>query len=193
MAIWLLASRAVIHNGCTTGIEAYLLDVPAVAYRSVDHDIDINRLPNDLSYESRSFDELASYIQRILAGEIGPADGDARCAVMDGYLEARVGPLASERIVSVLDAAVAQGAGPSRPVLADRTRGWYRATKRRTGKAIKARIPGSKNSPAFQRHRYPGLSIDELVQRVERFQNLLDAPQSLSVSMVSEHIYRIAS
>jgi surface carbohydrate biosynthesis protein len=193
VVIWLLASRAVIHNGCTTGIEAYLLDVPALAYLPVDDDIDINRLPNDLSYESRSFDELADYLRRILGGEIGPADDDTRRALMDGYLEARDGPLASERIISVLDAAVAQGAGPSRPLLTDRVRGWYRATKRRTKKAINARVPGSRNSPAFQRHRYPGVSLDELVRRVDRFQNLLRDPQPLSVSMVSEHIYRIAS
>ena len=52
----------------------------------------------------------------------------ARRAVMDEYLEARDGPLASERIISVIDAAIAEGAGPSRPALADRARGWYHAT-----------------------------------------------------------------
>ncbi|MGB5179813.1 MAG: surface carbohydrate biosynthesis protein [Gammaproteobacteria bacterium] len=193
VVIWLLASRAVIHNGCTTGIEAYLLDVPALAYLPVDHDIDINRLPNDLGYECRSFDELASYIRRILSGEIGPADGDARCAIMDGYLEARNGPLASERIISVLDAALAQGAGPSRPAFTQRARGWYRATKRRVKKAINSRTPGSRNSPAFHRHRYPGISLEELVRRVNRFQGLLQDSQPLSVCMVSDHIYSIAA
>jgi hypothetical protein len=192
VVIWLLASRAVIHNGCTTGIEAYLLDVPALAYLPVDHDLDINRLPNDLSYESRSFDELASYIRRILSGEIGPADDDSRCAVMDEYLEARDGPLASERIISVIDAAIAEGAGPSRPALAERARGWYHATRRRAKKAINSRVPGSRNSPGFQRQRYPGLSLHELERRVDRFQRLLHDPQPLSVSMVSDHIYRIA-
>lgn len=191
VTIWLLASRAVIHNGCTTGIEAYMLDVAAIAYRPVNHDIHINRLPNDLGYESRSFDELANYVQRVIGDKIGPAGGDARRALMDGYLVARNGPLASERIISVLDAAIAQGAGPSRPALAERARGWYRARKRRTKQAMKARVPGSKYSLAFQRHLYPGLSLDELVRRVDRFQSLLNDPHSLSVSMVSERIYRI--
>lgn len=193
VANWLMASRALIHNGCTTGIEAYLLDVPALAYRPVDHDIQINRLPNDLGYESRSFDELASYIRQILGGEIGPAGGDARRALMDEYLVARDGPLASERIISALDAAIAQGAGPSKPALTERARGWYRANKRRTKKAIMAHVPGSKNSPAYRRHLYPGLSLDELLRRVDRFQSLLNDPQALTVSMVSEHIYRITS
>jgi len=193
VAIWLLASRAVIHNGCTTGIEAYLLDVPAVAYLPVDHDIDINRLPNDLSYISRSFDELAEWIQRIVKDEIGPPGGETRRSVMDAYLEARDGPLASERIISVLDGAIAQGAGPASPAFTERARGWYRANRRRLKKAINARKPGSKNSPAFQRHRYPGLSQDELIRRVKRLQSLLKDPEPLSVSLVSDHIYCIAS
>jgi len=193
VAIWLMASRILIHNGCTTGIEAYLLDVPALAYRPLEHDIHINRLPNDLGYECHSFDELSSYMQRILGGKIGPAGGDARRAVIDGYLVARDGPLASERIISVLDAAIAQGAGPSKPALSERARGWYRANKQNAKKSIMTHIPGSKYSPAYKRHLYPGLSLDELVRRVNRFQRLLNDPQPLSVSMVSEHIYRIAS
>jgi surface carbohydrate biosynthesis protein len=32
---WLAASRALIHNGCTTGIEAFIMQKPALAYRPV--------------------------------------------------------------------------------------------------------------------------------------------------------------
>ena len=33
---WLLAARALIHNGCTTGVEAFVMRIPAFTYRPVD-------------------------------------------------------------------------------------------------------------------------------------------------------------
>jgi hypothetical protein len=35
VAPWLLACRALIHDGCTTGIEAYFGDVPVINYKSI--------------------------------------------------------------------------------------------------------------------------------------------------------------
>ncbi len=31
---WLMATEAVLHNGCTTGLEAFVLGVPAISYRA---------------------------------------------------------------------------------------------------------------------------------------------------------------
>jgi len=35
---WLMATRALIHNGCTTGVEAYAMGVPAISYRATVND-----------------------------------------------------------------------------------------------------------------------------------------------------------
>ncbi|MDX1269869.1 MAG: hypothetical protein R3311_21055, partial [Oceanisphaera sp.] len=74
---WLMATKAVVHNGCTTGLEAYMLQVPAVSYRAAvdDHyDMGFYRLPNLVSHQCFSPDELRQTIGRILAGELGAAD-----------------------------------------------------------------------------------------------------------------------
>ena len=58
---WLMATKAVIHNGCTTGVEAYVMDVPAISYRpSVNEDYDdgFYRLPNKISHQSFDFEQL---------------------------------------------------------------------------------------------------------------------------------------
>ena len=36
---WLRASKALVHNGCTSSVEAYAMGVPAVSYRAVQNDI----------------------------------------------------------------------------------------------------------------------------------------------------------
>ena len=45
-APWLLAAEVVIHNGCTTGLEAYLLDRPVICYQPVIHPLYDLELPN---------------------------------------------------------------------------------------------------------------------------------------------------
>jgi len=75
---WILASQAVIHNGCTTGVEAYVLGVAAISYRPTVndyYDLGFYRLPNLLSYQCFDFEELRGTLGDILAGRLGPPDG----------------------------------------------------------------------------------------------------------------------
>jgi hypothetical protein len=52
-------------------------------------------------------------------------------------------------------------------------------------------LPGSHNRPEFQRHRYPGLPLAEVSERLVRFQRLLDDRTRLAVEPVTATIYRI--
>ncbi|ASF38027.1 hypothetical protein CEH05_02470 [Halobacillus halophilus] len=59
---WILASRLVIHNGCTTGIEAALLGKPVISYmpfKSGKYDVD---LPNEVSLIASTEKDLFSFI-----------------------------------------------------------------------------------------------------------------------------------
>jgi surface carbohydrate biosynthesis protein len=88
---WLVATRALIHNSCTTGVEAYVMGVPAISYRAAVneyYDYGFYRLPNLLSHECFDFKELRVTLERILNGELGTADGDERKALIDHYLTA---------------------------------------------------------------------------------------------------------
>ena len=57
---WLMATRAVIHNGCTTGVEAYVMGVLAISYRTTVNDFydhGFYRLPNLFSHHCFDFEE----------------------------------------------------------------------------------------------------------------------------------------
>jgi surface carbohydrate biosynthesis protein len=65
---WLLAARALVHNSCTTGVEAYVMRVPAVTYRaSVNetYDFGFYRLPNLISHTSFNIEELKATLKKI--------------------------------------------------------------------------------------------------------------------------------
>lgn len=59
---WILSSDLLIHNGCSTAIEALLLDVPCVCYRPIlSEECDVV-LPNSVSYNVFDIDDLCKFI-----------------------------------------------------------------------------------------------------------------------------------
>jgi surface carbohydrate biosynthesis protein len=191
---WLLAARAVIHNGCTTGVEAYLVGTPALSYRASineTYDNGFYRLPNRMSHQCFSFEELEALLHKILEGDIRAADGDERKRLADDHLEAQSGPLACERIVDVLEVIEARqresnANGPYRSL-----QSWMVKHALHVAKGIKSHLPGHHNRPEFQRHRYPGISPAEVQERLHRFLELLGSRLKVRVEPISDVLVRI--
>ncbi|UCE55185.1 MAG: hypothetical protein JSV31_07015, partial [Desulfobacterales bacterium] len=160
---WLMAAKALVHNGCTTGVEAYAMGAPAISYRatiSEDYDYGFYRLPNLLSHQCFNFEQLRETIANILAGKLGAADGDERKALVDQYLAALDGPLACERMLDVVEMMVEGRPELPKPHALNRLYGRSLATGRTLVKRCKSYLPGSHNKPKFQRHRYPEISLE---------------------------------
>jgi surface carbohydrate biosynthesis protein len=191
---WLAASRALIHNGCTTGIEAFIMQKPALAYRPVTADVFDLALPNELSRQCFSLDELRDSLREVLHENAGCGHTDAQRRLIDRHLAAREGELAADRIVDVLEQRSAAGGSAPRPSAGRYLRGWFAATQRSLVKRhIKARVPQHRNNPDYQRNRYQGISPDELGERIERLGRCLGRFGGLRAEPVAEHIYRIAA
>jgi surface carbohydrate biosynthesis protein len=191
---WLLSAKALIHNGCTTGVEAFELRVPALSYRvtvNETYDAGFYRLPNTLSHNCFSFDELRDTLQRILEGTLGAPDGENRRALVRHHLAAQDGPLACERVVDVLEQIASDQARPMSQHVVRRCERWLTSQGLHGVRSVKSMLPGSHNRPEFQRHRYPGLPLAEVSERLVRFQRLLDDRTRLAVEPVTATIYRI--
>ena len=193
---WIMAARALVHNSCTTGIEAYIMGVPAVSYmatRDEYYDLGYYKLPNRMSHQCSSFAELRKTLGKIFAGELGAANGNERKELLEYYLTAQEGRLACERIVDVLEGIVGGRTGLPAPALKEQLIGRYRANWRRFVKWYKSFAPGSKYRPEFQRHRYPGLTMDQLRERLAYFQQVLNDNTELKTEQISEYIFRISA
>lgn len=192
---WLLAAEVLIHNGCTTGVEAYALDVPAVAYRARSnerYDRDFHDLPNQLSYECFNLEELEDRLRKILAGEPGRTNGSRRKDLMQHHLAATEGPIASERIVNVLDQITDEIRRMPQPTAADHLATWVWAHRRRIKKRFKGyRKNMSHNKADFLKHRYPKIPLNEMQKRVSRFQQLLGFDGNLTVTPFANQFFRI--
>jgi surface carbohydrate biosynthesis protein len=191
---WLMAAKTLIHNGCTTGVEAFVMRVPAISYRPTVndyYDYGFYELPNRLSHQCFDFEGLRATLERVLAGELGATNGNERQSLIDHYLAARSGPLACERIVDVLEEITTGRSRLPEPTLKARVDGCFRATTRRLIKRFLSYLPGSHYRPEFHRHRYPGISLDEVHDRVLRLKQALGDSKELEVDQISEEIFQI--
>lgn len=102
IAPWLLASSCVVHNGCTTAVEAKVMGRPALAYLPVvDPDVDIF-LPNAVSEVFSDVNALGRRMREILDGRTGAASDAATSLMLNEHIAALDGPFACERIVQTL-------------------------------------------------------------------------------------------
>jgi hypothetical protein len=191
---WLMTAKAVIHNGCTTGVEAYVMGVPAVSYRAKIneiYDLGFYRLPNLISHQCFDFNELQEILVKILKGEVGAADGDDRRALAKKYLTAHDGPLACERIVDVIDKIVQTKSELPQPTLNSKVMGWGLANWRRINRYIRKYLPGKHAPEEFHRHRYPGVTLKELNMKISRLQQVIGDKSQLTTDQISNQIFVI--
>ncbi|MEW6169671.1 MAG: surface carbohydrate biosynthesis protein [Pseudomonadota bacterium] len=190
---WLLASRALVHNGCTTAIESYAMGVPALAYlKTFDarYDLDFQGLPNRLSLQCRSLDELIARLGGILDGGAGGGEAATATAERDrligGYITARDGRLACERILDTLDPLYRHRNGLPRVSRPTRWRAALQVRARALLKKRKQRGPGN-----YHDHRFPRMSTEDVARRIERLGRTLGRFGSVGVRMHSEHLFEV--
>jgi surface carbohydrate biosynthesis protein len=192
---WLMAADALVHNGCTTGVEAFAMGVPAVSYReTINEDIDdtFYRLPNRLSHQCFNLEQLKEILHKIFASEIGAANGNERETLLAHYLTAQDGLLACERMVNVLEKITANRCELPQPPFNERIAGRSLSYGRRLIKWAKSYLPGTHAPPEFHRHRYPGISLNELRTRILRFQKVLGDNTQIKSEQISDQIFQIS-
>jgi surface carbohydrate biosynthesis protein len=196
VVLWLMACQALIHNGCTTSVEAFAMGVPTVSYRATineKYDNGFYRLPNKISHPCFNFEELKQTLEKIICGEMGVENGDEKQAFIDHYLAAQTGPLACERIIDVLEKAAADLPNLPLPPIGDRMQGWYRATKRRVRRWSKLRKSDATRTLEHQQRKNPEVPLDAVRARLARFQQVLGDNGRLNVEQIYNRLFRISA
>ena len=190
---WILASRALVHNGCTTGLEAYVLDALPVVYQPVTsalYDLD---LTNSLGIGTQSPEQLFAVLDNVLAGKLlhGDAKSPERDALLRSYTAAVDGELASQRIANAVLEFARTHPAPS-PGLAARFTQYVHSEARAATKRWYQNKPGHKSNIAYTRHRFPRTYRAEVESRVADFSRLLGRFEQVRVSDHSEDLFVIS-
>jgi surface carbohydrate biosynthesis protein len=99
---WMQNALAVIHTGCTTGIEAWALKKPVIAYNPNTKTTFEPELPNKLSLKVSDISELYNILEDVINGRfIGKFDEQSEMIQL--YIKSITGKLSSERIMDTLE------------------------------------------------------------------------------------------
>lgn len=103
ISAWIRGASAIIHNGCTSALEAAVAGVPRIAYRPLPSHFE-REIPNQLSREAFNMDELLEKVDHILKNVSSKAElfhdkqADEKLANRLANVD---GVLAADRIVDV--------------------------------------------------------------------------------------------
>jgi hypothetical protein len=170
------------------------MGVPAISYRAkIDeiYDMGFYRLPNLISHQCFDLDQLQDTLSKVLNGELATANGDERQEMVNHYLAAQDGPLACERIVKVLVKKMERQPALPAPPLTSRLIGRGYARWRLMVKYVRKHLPGKHAPPEFHRHRYPGISLQELVARISKIQKVLGDANRINAEQIADQIFLI--
>ncbi|NJM30720.1 MAG: hypothetical protein HC855_12035 [Rhizobiales bacterium] len=98
---WLIAADALVHNSCTTAVEAAILGLTPICFCPVESLDDESALPNPVSHRVYDFTEMQDAIERSAAGTLPM--GPEQIEVLTRHVSAIDGDLASTAIMKHFD------------------------------------------------------------------------------------------
>lgn len=195
---WLLAADAVVHNGCTTGLEAYVLDRPAIAFQPVADERFDKHLPNGLSHRAYALGELLELVDAELDGAVpvDPSAARAQRELLEHWVASTTGSFAAERMVDVLWRLAPRleesGREPgSSTRVAQRARELARRWKRRSTRIFdpeKFRV-----RKEYYARIFPTPSVAELEAKVSRFRERIGRFEGIRIRLLVENVFEITS
>tara|TARA_R110002049_G_scaffold13509_2_gene58413 strand:- start:58682 stop:60037 length:1356 start_codon:yes stop_codon:yes gene_type:complete len=184
---WIMGSKALISNGCTTSIEATILHKPTLGYYPVTNDQIDDALPKALCKIAGSNQELISSVESILNTDDKVSDNSHLLAE---HINSLTGNFATDKIVNTLHQHYIETSHPGRSTLA-RTSSVVHNTARTFIKKVKSKKSTHRNSAAYHKHRFPPINIDYLESRIARFQDLTGRFSNMKISQISDDIFEL--
>lgn len=195
---WIMSSEAVVHNSCTTGIEAVLLGRPSLAYLPFRDEVVECALPNNVSEIVESRAAAVDRLLHVIGG------GTLRMKSFPPFLSEAIanlrGRLASEVMADHFEAvAPAASAAPSWLRTATAVNIGRAVVRVRTlGSAIRHRnLRGERQLRGFVRAASPGIAstdVDRLLRALSsstgRFQGISCAPLAPDLVVVGREMPR---
>ena len=184
---WIIGTKALISNGCTTSIEATVLGKPTLGYYPVTNDQIDDALPKALCDIATSNQRLIEKIETLLS-ENDSTDNNYH--LLAEHITSLEGDFATDKITSILFKHYIEASHIPRGLLS-RTPSIVHNNARTLVKKIKSKKSSHRNSAAYHKHRFPPIDIAYLHERVERFQKLTGRFSSVNLSQISNDIFEL--
>ncbi len=193
---WLLASEAIIHNSCTTGVEGYVLGKPVFSFQPIRSDSFDKKFPNALSHQVSSIQELIDRLKDLEQSQYSPdINGNVeKTRLVENYLMGLHGPFASEFIIDTLEEFDDSFPYP-KPDTGTRilttSYSVARKLKRKFNAQFRMDDPNRSQRYQYLQHIFPEAEFSTLPEHVQRFQSVLGRFSSIKVRPLDKFMFEI--
>ena len=188
---WILGSSVLVHNGCTTAVEAFAMGKPTISYEPYQNERYDNHLPTELSESCIDYDQLQTCLTPYLThSQSEPLTANRQR--IDKYLTAMHDTLACERIADLIDSMLQNDS--LRPnSSSSRIKPLGQAMARHAKKKLKGMTGTLRYSKAFQQQRFPDLKYEDLEQKVQAFSQLLKFTKPIQITHLTTNLIRVTT
>ncbi|EFK08219.1 conserved hypothetical protein [delta proteobacterium NaphS2] len=192
---WILASEVVIHNSCATGVEAFGMGVPVVSYRPMTSERYDSFLPNAVSREVFSEQDLVEMIRAMVSNEPdreSESEPEKR-RLAQRFFSGLEGRLASETMVDrlgSLDVRLVPFAATPVHALARKTvlrailPAWAFFRKRSRGR---------QTNSAYLQQKFSSLGLREVQTDLNRLQKVSGRFENVGATKICKSLFRVTS
>lgn len=184
---WVKRSFAVMHNGCTTALEATISGKPVVTYLPFKREY-ARDLPNKLGVRVHSPEALSVAVNRLFDASHSGDGNDKEEALPESVAEKihiDDAELAAEKIVKVWESL--DNGELSRPCNWTKFQAHLKLAKlrRMVGMTLRKAFPG-KFEPAKEDYKFPPMDAADISERVKRLQRVLGIHRELECKLLSD-------
>jgi surface carbohydrate biosynthesis protein len=172
---WILASKLVLHNSCTTGIEAVMAGRPAVTYRPVRDERYDMYLPNFVSMQCVDYNELKNEVTRLVSGSDDWRLSSEQFQELTRYFRNTDGQAASRISDFVASLETTSSKGFETVFIPPALQQLKRLIATKLGHITLSRITKWRKfqfGTTYLEQKFPGVTEQELLQKIMRLQNL---------------------
>lgn len=177
---WLIATDALIHNNCTTAVEAAIAGLVPICYCPVVSLEDESTLPNPISYRVYDFAEMTDAIRQSTAKTLRMHPEQR--AILGHHVSAIDGALAAQRVMTHLDSLTLPNSNPLK-----------RAGTLAFG-AIRQLFKSLRRDHITDRYLdkvFPTLRTEDVEARANQIANALNEPRKIAINQITRNVFEL--
>lgn len=186
---WLRACKCLIHNGCTTAVEGFILGARIISFVPIEDRRYEFALPNTFGRRAGGAEAVVEAVREI--DTLPNADEALQARLAAESICALDGKLASERILELVKSVTFPQSRSN--AVGARLAGQFAAESRALRKRIKRWTNGAGDDQEFTRQRFPKLAVAELQNRLDRLTSVLGRTGNVHVEQREEDVFEVYS
>lgn len=187
---WILASDVLLHDNCTTAVEAYVLGVPAISYRTFADSRYENLLPRALSYLVETKTDLLETLERAVIREVSLMDqiwNEKNDQILDNYISGLKDDDSVHKMVGILKTAYAGQDGLERSFLHN-VENYLKIQWRK----LLHRYRDIRTPPdGYMHQKFPGINGQEILDVFRNFDSQTETTSRVELKKIVKDIFLV--